>query len=204
MLEMSSFCNKGDCSHMLEKAVTFSHTLLKKSISPGDIVVDATVGNGNDTVLLASLVGKTGQVIGFDIQAEAIQKTKEKLLLTGLLPQVLLHKMSHENVADFIPFDDQIGGAIFNLGYLPGGDKEITTLKESTIISIKGMLDFLRIGSLIVVVVYSGHETGAEEEDALLTFVKDLDQKKFSVLHYQFLNQKNNPPSVIAIERLRN
>lgn len=187
---------------MLETAVTFSHTLLKKSISPGDTVVDATVGNGNDTILLASLVGKTGKVIGFDIQSDAINKTKEQLLFSGLLPQVSLHETSHEYVADFIPINHELGGAIFNLGYLPGGNKEITTLKESTIKSIASMLDYLRVGSLVVIVVYSGHDIGAEE-DALLNYVQKLNQKQFSVLHYQFLNQKNNPPSVIAIERLR-
>lgn len=189
---------------MLEKAVAFSHTLLKKSVSPGDIVIDATVGNGNDTVLLASLVGNAGKVIGFDIQEQALEKTKEKLLLTGLLPRVELHETSHEFAADFIQDGNQLGGVIFNLGYLPRANKEITTKKESTIKSIESLLPLLRIGSLIVIVVYSGHPSGIEEKEAILSFVSDLEQECFDVLLYQFLNQKNYPPFVVAIERKKN
>ncbi|MDE1549260.1 class I SAM-dependent methyltransferase [Jeotgalibaca caeni] len=186
---------------MLEKAVAFSHSLLKKSIIPGDIVIDGTVGNGNDTVLLASLVGKTGTVIGFDIQETAIEKTKQKLLLTGLLPQVELHHASHAQAVDFLPPNKELGGAIYNLGYLPGGDKEITTQKDSTLMSISFLLPRLRIGSLLVVVVYSGHPAGEAEKNALVDYVSQLDQKEYDVLLYQFLNQKNNPPFVLAIER---
>lgn len=186
---------------MLEKAVEFSHTLLKKSIIPGDLVIDATVGNGNDTVFLAALTGKTGKVLGFDIQENALEKTKEKLLLTGLSNQVELHQMGHEDAATLLDKNQPLGGAIFNLGYLPGGDKRITTQKETTIESISSLLPFLRIGSLLVLVVYSGHAQGADEKDALMEYVKKLDQQQYAVLLYQFLNQKNNPPFVVAIER---
>lgn len=187
---------------MLKKAVPFSHQLLKDSVSPGDTVIDATVGNGNDTVLLATLVGKTGRVIGFDIQEKAIQKTQEKLLLTGLTEQVQLHQESHAKAATFLKENEQLGGAVFNLGYLPGGDKSITTEKDSTIESISTLLPRLRKGSLLVIVVYSGHPEGNEEKDALLNYVRELDQKLFSVLKYQFLNQRNNPPFVLAIEKI--
>ena len=80
---------------MLENALHYSHTLLKNTLIPGDIVIDATIGSGNDTVLLATLVGKTGKVYGFDLQEEAIKKTKEKLLLTGLADQVVLFQQCH-------------------------------------------------------------------------------------------------------------
>lgn len=186
---------------MLEKAVAFSHSLLKKTVQAGDLVIDATIGNGNDTVLLASLVGKTGKVIGFDIQEDAVQKTTQKLLLTGLAPQVEIHQMSHEFAADFIPGNKKISAAIFNLGYLPGGDKTVTTKKDSTIHSIDSLLPFLHIGGLLIIVVYSGHDAGKEEKESLLEYVSTVDQEHFDVLLYQFLNQKNNPPFVLAIER---
>ena len=60
----------------LERILPYSHTLMEKAASNGDIVVDGTVGNGNDTVFLAKLVGPTGKVYGFDIQKEAIERTK--------------------------------------------------------------------------------------------------------------------------------
>lgn len=187
---------------MLKRAVPFSHQLLKDSVSPGDTVIDGTAGNGNDTVLLATLVGKTGRVIGFDIQEEAIRKTEEKLLLTGLAEQVQLHLESHASAVTYLGENEQVGGAIYNLGYLPGGDKSITTEKDSTIKSISSLLPRLRKGSLVVVVVYSGHPQGSEEKDALLEYMAGLNQKEYSVLKYQFINQRNNPPFVVAVERL--
>lgn len=187
---------------MLKKAVAFSHQLLKDSISPGDTVIDATVGNGNDTILLATLVGKTGRVIGFDIQEDAIGNTKQKLLLTGLSEQVELHQESHALAVNHVKENELLGGVVYNLGYLPGGDKGITTEKHSTITSISTLLPRLRKGSLLVVVVYHGHPAGSEEKDALLTFASRLDQHEFSVLQYGFINQRNKPPFVIAIEKI--
>ncbi|AZP05539.1 tRNA (mnm(5)s(2)U34)-methyltransferase [Jeotgalibaca ciconiae] len=186
---------------MLKNAVSFSHDLLKQTIVPGDLVIDATVGNGNDTILLAQLTGSRGTVIGFDIQASAIEKTRQKLLLTGLGERVTLHQVGHENAESYLPKNKEIGAIIYNLGYLPGGDKSITTLKDSTIKSIVSLLPHLRIGSLLIIVIYSGHPAGTEEKDALLQFSEQLDQKEFSVLRYQFINQKNEPPFIIAIER---
>ncbi|QII83050.1 class I SAM-dependent methyltransferase [Jeotgalibaca arthritidis] len=186
---------------MLKKALDYSHSLLKECVIAGDLVIDATVGNGHDTILLASLVGPNGSVIGFDIQEQAIQKTSEKLLLTGLSQQVHLHQVGHQFIGDYLPSQKQVSAAIYNLGYLPGGDKSITTLKESTIESIKQLIPHLRIGALVVIVVYSGHPTGQEEKDALLGYLSSLDQKDYAVLQYGFINQKNQPPFVVAIEK---
>ena len=186
---------------MLEKAIDFSHSLLKKTVVPGDIVIDATVGKGNDSLLLASLVGPSGKVIGFDIQEQAIKQTKEKFLLTGLSERLELHQTSHEHAHTFIPENKAIGGVIYNLGYLPGGDKSITTTYQSTLTSIKHLLPLLRVGSLMVLVVYSGHPNGLKEKEMLLNYVSGLNQTDYTVLSYQFINQQNHPPFVIAIEK---
>lgn len=190
--------------NLLENALTFSHTLLSNTINPGDSVIDATVGNGKDTVLLAKLVGSLGKVYGFDIQEQAIQKTKEKLLLTGLLPQVELHRQGHETVGNFLDDQTLIGGAIFNLGYLPKSDKSIITKSDTTLKAISAILPKLRVGALMVIVVYYGHEGGQEEKDAVLDFVTKLPQTEYAVLKYGFINQKNQPPFVLAIEKLKN
>lgn len=89
---------------------------------------------------------------------------------------------------------------IYNLGYLPGSDKNITTL-ESTLRSIHTLLPLLRIGSLMIVVVYSGHSKGIDEKKGILDYVEKLDQDYYSVLRYGFINQKNNPPFFLAIEK---
>lgn len=185
---------------LLLSALEFSHKLLKETVREGDVVIDATVGNGNETVLLATLVGRYGKVIGFDVQKQAIENTKQKLLLTGLSQQVTLYHQGHETIPDVLEKEEQIGGIIFNLGYLPGSDKSITR-KETTIQAVADLLPRLRIGSYLLLVVNSGHDGGMEEKDALLEYVKTVDQSLFKVLHYGFINQVNTPPFLIAIER---
>lgn len=189
--------------NLLENALTFSHTLLSNTINQGDIVIDATVGNGKDTVLLAKLVGSLGKVYGFDVQKQAIQTTKEKLLLTGLLPQVELLHQGHETVGAVLDEQTVISGAVFNLGYLPKSDKTIITRSNTTIEAMSAILPKLRVGALMILVVYYGHEGGQEEKDAVLDFVTKLPQKEYAVLRYGFINQKNHPPFVLAIERLK-
>lgn len=189
---------------MLENALRFSHTLLQNTISQGDTVIDATVGNGEDTVLLAKLVGPAGKVYGFDIQKQAIETTKEKLLYTGQLSQVELLQQGHETISEVINENTSIGGAVFNLGYLPKSDKSIITKSDTTLTALSSILPKLRVGSLVVIVVYYGHEGGQEEKDAVLDFVSHLPQKEYTVLRYGFVNQKNQPPFVLAIEKLKN
>ncbi|CZR03768.1 class I SAM-dependent methyltransferase [Trichococcus collinsii] len=186
---------------MLLSAVDFSHKLLKETVNKGDIVIDATVGNGSDTVLLATLVGAAGKVIGFDIQKQAIENTKQKLLLAGLTDQVTLLHQGHETLADVLADHADVGGAIFNLGYLHGADKTVTTQKDTTITAVSALLPKLRIGSYILLVVYSAHPGGMEEKKALLDYVSGLNQALFKVLHYGFINQINEPPILIAIEK---
>lgn len=186
---------------MLKQPLSFTHELLKEAVVPGDHVVDATVGNGNDTVKLAQLVGHTGKVYGFDIQKEAIKNTEEKLLLTGLLPQVDLIQTGHENLEYYLDDDEQISAMTFNLGYLPKGDKAIITLPDTTLQALEHGLRYLRKGGLITIVVYSGHEGGAAEKSAVENYVEQLPQEDYKVLMYQFVNQKNSPPFLYAIEK---
>ncbi|WP_085558481.1 class I SAM-dependent methyltransferase [Carnobacterium iners] len=186
---------------MIENALRYSHTLLKNTIINGDTVIDATVGNGGDTILLAKLVGETGHVFGFDIQTQAIKTTKEKLMLTSLLEQVSLYNEGHENLNHFIPENTEIAAAVFNLGYLPKGDKKIITKGETTIQAVELILPRLRKGGLLLLTVYSGHPGGELEKSAIVDFTKDLTQDSYTVLYYGFINQKNAPPFLIAIEK---
>ncbi|WP_035054108.1 class I SAM-dependent methyltransferase [Carnobacterium pleistocenium] len=188
---------------MLENALHYSRTLLKRTLSPGDIVIDATVGNGNNTVLLATLVGETGIVYGFDLQEQAIKTTKEKLLLTGLTSQVKFFQQGHETLSSALPKDTLLAGAIFNLSFLPKGDKTIITTGETTLMAANEILPRLRMGGLLLFIVYHGHKGGIVERDKVLSFVQTLSQDDFAVLRYDFLNQKNNPPFLIAIEKIR-
>ena len=187
----------------LEKILPFSRTLLRKAVKQGDIVVDATLGNGHDTLFLAELVGEHGKVFGFDIQEEALISTKKRLEEQKLFDRVTLFQQGHEEVRASIPavHHGRVTAAIFNLGYLPGGDKSIVTRPSTTISAIEQLLEILAPEGIIVLVIYHGHDEGAIERDHLLQYVQDLDQNAAHVLQYRFLNQKNNPPFIVVIEK---
>lgn len=187
----------------LERILPFARKLLEAAVQPGDAVVDATLGNGHDTLFLANLVGDTGQVFGFDIQEQAIINTKARLSENGLLDRATLFPKGHENISELVPknYYGKITGAIFNLGYLPGGDKTIVTTPETTIQAIESLISMLAPEGIIVLVIYHGHEEGAHERDQLLPFLRTLDQNEVHVLQYQFINQVNNPPFIMAIEK---
>ncbi len=187
----------------LERILPFAKILLKKAVKPGDMVVDATLGNGHDTLFLAEIVGETGKVFGFDVQEQAIQAAKERLNQQGMLERAELFHDGHENLAARIPaiHHCMLTGAIFNLGYLPGSDKTIITRPETTISAIEQLLDIMAPEGIIVLVIYHGHQGGALERDSLLQYCRQLDQKTAHVLQYQFMNQQNNAPFIIAIEK---
>lgn len=184
----------------LERILPFARHLLKLAVQQGDIAIDATIGNGHDTLFLSDLVGESGHVFGFDIQTQALENTKNRL---EDRKNVTLHLASHDQLKSLVPtsYHGKITGAIFNLGYLPGGDKQIVTKPHSTIAAIEQLLDIMAQEGIIVLVIYHGHPEGKVERDELLTFVSRLDQQKVHVLKYQFINQQNNPPFIIAIEK---
>lgn len=185
---------------LLHRVLPFSKRLISKTVLPGETVVDATAGNGNDTLFLAELVGDSGQVFAFDIQQAALEATATRL--DKLNDRVTLILDSHANVDQYVK--RQIGGAMFNLGYLPySEDLSIITKPDSTIEAIDKLLGMLKKGGIITISVYDGHEGGVEERDALLDYVKSLHQADVHVARYEILNQRKNPPFLIAIEKVR-
>ena len=185
----------------LERVIQYAQTLLKMSVCEGDIAVDATAGNGHDTLFLANLVGDNGYVYAFDVQKEAVDATLHRLLDNALEHRAIVLKDGHENVAKYVT--KPVSATIFNLGYLPGGNHEIITKPNTTIQSIESLLKLLKIGGMIVLVIYHGHEGGKKERDEVIRFVSDLPQKYVHVLRYEFINQKNDPPFIIALEKVK-
>lgn len=186
--------------NLFVNAIGISKTLAKEKIKNGDIVVDATMGNGNDTAYLSELVGKDGKVYAFDIQEQAIENTKSRLSDGKLEDRVKLIHDGHENINMYVK--EKVKLIIYNLGYLPSGDHDITTESETTIQSIGKGLGVLEDGGLIIIVVYPGHENGRREKESVLGYTKTLNQKEFSVLSMEFENQVNYPPGIICIEKL--
>lgn len=182
----------------LNNAVQFTELIIKSYVKAGNICIDATAGNGNDTEILANSVGVNGKVFAFDIQKQAIDTTSFRLTAKGLIDRVVLINDSHENIRSHI--SDQVDFIIYNLGYLPGGDKELTTSRESTITSLNEALVLLAPTGLMAITCFRGHEGAEAEYEAIMHFVSELDQRKYNAFRFEFLNQKNNPPVVIGVE----
>ncbi len=182
------------------RPLEMARLMVSACLNAGDPAVDATAGNGRDTVFLARLVGASGKVWAFDIQKRALANTARLLELENLSHRVTLVESSHEELAHYV--SDNLGAVMFNLGYLPGGDHSIITRPSTTLIALEMALNKLRPGGMATLVIYSGHTGGKEEEDALLHYAANLDQSEFIVLHYRMLNQVNAPPSLLAIEKL--
>lgn len=185
----------------LQRVLQYAQSLLEMTVGEGEIAVDATAGNGHDTLFLANLVGDDGYVYSFDVQKQAVDATLHRLLDNALEHRALVLRDGHENVAKYIT--KPVAGAIFNLGYLPGSDHDIITKPNTTIQALESLLKLLKVGGIIVLVIYHGHEGGKEERDEVIRFVSELPQKYIHVLRYEFLNQQNDPPFVIALEKVK-
>ncbi|MGE7695344.1 class I SAM-dependent methyltransferase [Lysinibacillus sp. NPDC094177] len=185
----------------LQRVLQYAQQLIKETVKEGDTVVDATAGNGYDTLFLAQLVGDEGQVYAFDVQKNAVDATLHRLLDNGLEHRALVLHRGHEEVVNYV--HKPVAAAIFNLGYLPGSNHDIITQPNTTIQAIEDLLQLLKNGGLIVLVIYHGHPGGKEERDAVIEYVSQLPQKYVHVLKYEFLNQQNDPPFVIALEKVK-
>ena len=177
----------------MAKITDISHLLLSNHIKQGDLVIDATCGNGYDTLFLATLVGNNGVVHAYDIQEQAIINAKN---LTKDFNNIIFHHESHENINY-----ENIKAVIFNLGYLPKGDKSITTTYESTKNIIMKLVESYNVNKnmLILIVVYVGHIEGNKESTWLEEFTSSLDTS-YMCCKYQPINQHNSP-YILTIEK---
>ena len=177
------------------------HHFLEDHVQLGDICIDATMGNGNDTALLSKLVGENGKVVAFDIQQMALDHTKEKLMKEGCPSNYKLVLESHENMLDYAK-ENSVACITFNLGYLPGGDHAKATKSDSSIKAIETGLSLLKKKGLMTICIYSGGDSGFEEKDAVLSYIKSLDAKKYLVIIAEYANRPNNPPIPVLIVKM--
>lgn len=141
------------------------HEMCAAVIVPGDIVVDATAGNGHDTLALARLVGATGRVFAFDIQTPALERTEQRLADQGVADRVTLVNQGHQSMLEYLPPETagQVAVVVFNLGYLPGGDKSQITRTYSTLPALDQAAAILKQEGMLTVIAYPGHQGGDEE-----------------------------------------
>lgn len=157
----------------------------------GGVAVDFTMGNGNDTLWLSEKVGETGQVYAFDVQQKAVARTAERMKSEASFENYTLICDSHHRVKDYVK--TPICAGIFNLGFLPGGDKSITTLRETTLPAVDAALELLASKGALLIAVYPGHEEGRLEGELLQEKFSSLPQKQFSVSCLRIVNAPDCP-----------
>lgn len=208
---------------VIQNALALSHQYMRAVIQPGDLAVDATAGNGGDTLFLAGLAGPAGHVFAFDIQQTAIERTAARIREADLGDQVTLFHLGHEHLADqIIGYQDQhdagpetelegwtdgtcrpiLKGVMFNLGYLPGADHAINTRPETTCAAIRQACDLLLPGGIVTIGLYYGGDSGFAEKEIIPAFMRTLPVRNYAVQQIEMINAENCPPIFICIEKL--
>ena len=169
----------------LQKQLILSH------LGEGDVAVDFTMGNGYDTEFLSKTVGESGRVFAFDIQEQAVASTAAHLREAGCPENYTLIHDSHHKVKDYVK--GPIKAGMFNLGYLPGGDKSITTMRVTTMPAIEAAIDLLGPKSILSVAIYPGHEEGDAEGKMVSEYLSTLDRFRVSVAQIKIINSPTSP-----------
>ncbi len=186
-------------SYELKSARFLAADVLRQVLTAGDAAVDATMGNGHDTEALCRLVGPSGRVYAFDIQARAVANTRQRLLSAGLADRARLFHLGHEHLAETVP--EPVRAVMFNLGWLPGGDHQVTTLLPTTLSAVEQALSLLLPGGVLVLCAYPGHAEGARERESLIEFFSALPPQRFNVLRQVFLNAGPGAPECFVVQK---
>jgi hypothetical protein len=192
---------------LFQSHLDLAHAYWSKILQSGDHAIDATCGNGHDTLKLCQLAlsNTQGKIYALDRQKEAIANTKKNLAIylnAEKLEKVDFILTCHSQFPTTI-LPDSIKLIVYNLGYLPGGNKKETTLSETTILSLQNALNLVQAGGVISLTCYPGHDEGLQEEQKLLQFVQSLSPLKWSCCHHQWLNRKN-APSLLLLQKAQN
>ena len=186
-------------SYELKSARYLAREVLERAVQAGDTVIDATMGNGHDTLNLCKAVGPEGRVYAFDIQKDAVQKTEGLLQSHGMTDRARLFNTGHEHMKEIVK--GPVNAIVFNLGWLPGGDHSITTRWETTSRAVQAALELLLPGGILVICAYPGHEEGDRERQELASCLSALDNRVYNVLRQQFLNANTGAPECFVIQK---
>ena len=183
----------------LKSARFIAADCLRRFLVPGDIAVDATMGNGHDTEMLCRLVGEGGHVYAFDIQEDAVENTRARLSQAGLLARATLFCCGHQFMAEKV--NKAVNAVMFNLGWLPGGNKAITTQWDTTREAVQQALSLLAPEGICAICVYPGHPAGDYERLQLNQMLSSLRPQEFNVLHHRFINAGKGAPECYIIQK---
>ena len=160
-------------------------------LTEGDVAVDFTMGNGHDTEFLSKTVGEKGHVYAFDVQEQALASTAENLEKAGCAHNYTLILDSHHNVKKYV--DVPIKAGMFNLGYLPGSDKTVTTMRETTLPAIEAAISLMDKDAIILVAVYPGHAEGEAEGKLVNEYLASLSRHKVCCTQIKIVNSPTSP-----------
>ena len=177
----------------------WARELIEDAMFPGATAIDATMGNGHDTKWLCELAGENGMVYAFDVQKQAVENTAKRLEDANLSSRARLFHAGHERMTEFV--EGSADAIVFNLGWLPGGEKNITTLTDTTLRAVDAASSLLAPGGVMTICVYPGHAEGAKERDSVIEWASSLPCAVFDVMMKRYLNQPNDPPLMIAVRR---
>lgn len=184
--------------------VNRAHMTLASILAPGDVAIDATVGNGHDTLFLAREVAENGTVYGFDIQEQALDTAYRRLQEEGLEGRVSLYHAGHEAMAVVLPESvrGRVKAVMFNLGYLPGGDKQRTTGITTTLAALQQSAELLAPGGAVSVLAYTGHPGGREEAEEVKAWARALSPDYYRVELEVPPSLSGSAPEWILVRRL--
>jgi glycine/D-amino acid oxidase-like deaminating enzyme len=179
-----------------------AHEIIRSTIEPGETVIDATAGNGHDTCFLARLVGTQGSVFAFDVQADAIHRTADRLVKETLTNATVLQR-DHAEMKQAIPeqHHGRIAAVMFNLGYLPGGDRSIITESHSSLAAIRTSLSLIRPGGVVTVLAYPGHSGGNDETESVQRLIEELPAAEFETSVRRSATASETAPLLFVIVR---
>lgn len=193
----------------LTRIVSWSQQLIREVLRPGDLAVDLTAGKGRDVLALARAVGPSGQVVAFDLQREALDRTAELLRCSGfaavywpagqLLPRqpgIFLQQTCHSTIGSVLGHPAR--AIMANLGYLPGGDPLLVTRPATTRDALQQSLGLLASGGRLAVTVYPAHPGGAEEAAAVDALICPLPADRWRVLSLHAVNCPEAPYLLVA------
>ncbi len=160
-------------------------------LKEGDTAVDFTMGNGHDTEFLSKTVGESGKVYAFDIQESAVESTRKNLAAAGCPENYTLIHDSHHNVKNYV--SEPIKAGMFNLGYLPGGDKSITTMRATTLPAIEAAIELLGKDAILLIAVYPGHPEGDAEGKEISEYLSTLSRFRACCTKVQIVNSPTSP-----------
>lgn len=171
--------------------------MLGEIIRKGDLVIDATAGNGHDTLFLAECVGESGRVLAFDLQEAAIVSAREKIMQAGFAERVEFFHESHERMGEHAA-EESVAAVMFNLGYLPGEDHELTTVTGTTLTALEAAAGILKTGGVLSVVCYPGHPAGAVEAVAVEEWMMARASGGWRIARYGAIGTRRPAPYLLV------